>query len=317
MADQPVEPTVESMASDWPWPLQRRVWLATRPQFLPASVLPVLAGTAWGARQAGAFDMAALVLALISVVLVHAGSNVLNDVGDELCGTDRDNVERIYPFSGGSRFIQNGVFSVAQMTRLGVALLVLAAMAGFVLFRLHGWPVIVFGITGIALGSLYSLPRVQLAGRGIGELAVAAGFGPLPVAGAAWLQTGQFDGSALALSMPVACWVAVILLINEVPDIAADRRAGKRTIPVRLGPQRSAAVCAGLQVMAALLLARWQLDEGLPVGSLAWPVLLAVAGLRAAAGIGRGREALAGSIRMTLAVHAAGCAGLIVVALLP
>lgn len=317
MAERPVEPTVESMASDWPWPLQRRVWLATRPQFLPASVLPVAVGTAWGARLAGTLDVTALMLALIAVALVHAGSNVLNDVGDELCGTDRCNADRIYPFSGGSRFIQNGIFSVMQMSRLGIALLAAAMAVGLLLSGLYGWPVLLFGVAGIALGSLYSVPPVQLAGRGFGELVVATGFGPLPVAGAAWLQSGQFDPAWLVLSAPVACWVAAILLVNEVPDIAADRMAGKRTLPVRLGVRRTAWLFVALQLAGALLLAGWQLDQGMRAGSLLWPLLLAAGGLRAASGITGGRQALTVSIRMTLAVHTAGCAGLIVMALQP
>ncbi len=317
MSDRPVEPTVEAMASDWPWPLQRRVWLATRPQFLPASVLPVLIGTAWGARLAGTLDAMALVLALAGTALVHAGSNVLNDVGDELCGTDRCNVDRIYPFSGGSRFIQNGIFSVTQMAHLGIALLVAAVAVGLVLFRFYGWPVILFGVAGIALGSLYSIPPIQLAGHGLGELVVATGFGLLPVAGAAWLQSGQFDPAWLVLSAPVACWVAAILLINEVPDIAADRMAGKRTLPVRLGIRRTAWLFVAVQLTAALLLAGWQFDRGMPAVSLLWPLLLAVGGLRAASGITGSRQALTVSIRITLALHTAGCAGLLAMVLWP
>ena len=78
----------------------RRLFHATRPKFYPASVLPVLAGSAWGFQIAGTFDILAFVLALLATVCVHAGANVLNDVGDE-----QENVGRTTPELDPSTFI--------------------------------------------------------------------------------------------------------------------------------------------------------------------------------------------------------------------
>ena len=168
----------------------RRLWLSTRPAFLTASVLPVLVGTAWGYRVAGEFDALSFALALLATVLVHAASNVLNDVGDDIGGTDNANEERIFPYTGGSRFIQNGVMSAREMKTWGVTLLLLALAPGAGLLWLHGPQVLIFGAVGIALGVLYSIPKVQLSAHGLGETAVALAFGVLPVVGAAWLQSG-------------------------------------------------------------------------------------------------------------------------------
>ena len=98
----------------------RRLWLSTRPAFLTASVPPVLVGSAWGFRIAGEFHALSFTLAVLATVLVHAASNVLNDVGDDIGGTDNANEERIFPYTGGSRFIQNGVMSASEMKAWGM-----------------------------------------------------------------------------------------------------------------------------------------------------------------------------------------------------
>ena len=201
--------------------------------FFTASVAPVVIGTAVGAKRAGILDGTALALALTSVICVHASVNVFNDVFDAMSGADQANAARIHPFTGGSRFIQNGVMNGGEMATFAFVLLGVGSLLGAVLFALKSAAVLLFGAIGIALGILYSLPPVQLAGRGLGELAVAIGFGALPVMGGAWLQSGALSLQALLLSLPLGCWIAAVLIANEVPDAAADAAAGKRTLVVR------------------------------------------------------------------------------------
>jgi 1,4-dihydroxy-2-naphthoate octaprenyltransferase len=281
-----------------------------RPAFFPASVLPVVVGTAWGHAVSGAFDLAVAALALIATMLVHAGANVINDVADEESGADRANTERIFPYTGGSRFIQNQILSVQSMRRFGCGLLVAALLCGTALAWIRGPLVLAFGLVGIALGTLYSLRPAQLAGRGIGEFVIGVAFGVLPVTGAAWLQSGVLDGAALLISVPVASWVTAILLINEVPDVAADAAAGKRTIPVRLGAVGARRVYAGLHLGALLAIVAAVIDGLLsPFALVVPPVLVALGFLNARAirPVAEGREALKQAIERTLAIHAVGC----------
>ena len=210
---------------------------ATRPRFLTASMLPVLAGSAWGVRFAGTVDVPALLLALAATGLVHAASNVYNDVSDEQLGTDRANTTRIAPFTGGSRFIQDGLLGVTDMRRLAGTLALLAVLAGALLAVRSGVAVLAFGLAGGLLGLAYSLPGVRLSGRGLGELAIAAAFGLLPVAGGFWLQSGVLGWPALLLALPASAWVAAVILANEIPDAPSDGTTGKRTLAVRLGPR--------------------------------------------------------------------------------
>lgn len=297
----------------------RRGFLATRPKFYTASVLPVILGTTWAAAAHHAFDVRLFVLATIATVLAHGATNVYNDVTDDANGTDPANVTRIYPYTGGSRFIQNGVLTRAAMLKLAIVLGLAALGIGVWLTFLRGAGVMVLGLAGLAIGALYSMPGVQLSGRGIGEFAVAVGLGALPALGATWLQSGIVDAGSLLLATCISVWVALILLINEVPDAAADAQVGKRTLAVRLGE-------SGVRVLyAALTLVALAAGVALVVrGDLPWWAAVPVAavaalGLVAARGITLAparRGELKKSIEMTLAVHAVGTIALVVAAAL-
>jgi 1,4-dihydroxy-2-naphthoate octaprenyltransferase len=302
-------PSAQTYAGNTVSQTVRRLFDATRPKFFPASVLPVLAGTAWGFHVAGSLDTAVFLLALFATVCVHAACNVLNDVGDDSGGTDRQNEDRIYPYTGGSRFIQAGIMSGPEMARLGISLLALAAVAGLVLLLMKGVMVLYFGLAGIALGVLYSLGPVRLSALGIGETAVAIAFGVIPVAGAAWLQGAALDLSLLVYSVPVSLWVAAILLINEVPDLAADGATGKRTLPVRIGLGGTAILYA-LMNIAALAAFVWLSYTGaLPLLAPLVPIALVLLALRSAKAISEGvadRANMTRAIESTLAIHTVG-----------
>lgn len=307
---RPINPVTEDFAGKSLSRAAKRAFHATRPKFFPASVLPVLAGTAWGAYAANQFDLYVFSLALLATVCVHAASNVLNDVGDEIIGTDRRNEQRIYPYTGGSRFIQMGILTQSRMARLGVALLVIAALAGLALFIEKGPVVLLFGVAGIALGVLYSLGPVKLSAIGLGETAVAIAFGVLPVTGAAWLQGATIDMTLLLFSLPVSAWVAAILLINEVPDIEADAASGKGTLPVRLGLSGTSLLYLLIHASALLVIVTLTLQGHLPLLAPLAPVGLMILAWRASISIRTGIEDRAGmtqAIESTLAIHTIGC----------
>jgi 1,4-dihydroxy-2-naphthoate octaprenyltransferase len=307
MKRQPVlEPSAEALGGSTPGRIAKRYLLATRPMFLPASLLPVILGTVIGSALAGTLDGLAFVLALGAIALVHGAINVLNDVYDDINGTDPANEEHVHPFTGGSRFIQNEVLSRQQMFTWGLVLLGLACVLGLALVLYAGTGVLVFGLMGILLGVAYSVPPVQLASRGLGELSVGLGFGVLPVAGAAWLQTGSISITAVVLSIPVAIWVANILLVNEVPDRNADAQAGKDTLVVRLGKPATATLYRVTNIVAAAVVAGAAVAGLVPLWAAAGPAALALGAWTAGGRIAAAGSDLGGPIRMTLAIHALG-----------
>ena len=307
-ATSPLEPRFEDLAGDAPGRKARRLFLATRPKFLTASVLPVIVGTAWGATLAGQFDALAAVLALLATALVHAASNVINDVGDDVTGTDRTNIERIYPYTGGSRFIQNQIMTAAEMHRWGWTLIAIASVLGLVLALLKGPTVIALGLAGIAIAWAYSAPSLQLSGKGVGEFFLMIAFGLLPAGGAAWLQSGVFDIVTVLMALPLGIWVMLILWINEVPDRRADAASGKRTLVVRLGLDGARHGYRLLHVLAyaaiIALVVRGTLPWWVAVGGL----VVMAGGFKAAAGIGENvdRAVLTKSIEMTIGLQTIG-----------
>ena len=307
---RPLNPLPEEFAGQSAARRLKRLAHATRPKFFPASVLPVVAGTAWGAAVSGALDAYVFAIALVATVCVHAASNVLNDVGDDDLGTDRINEDRIYPYTGGSRFIQMGILGRHEMRRWGIGLLLIAALLGGLLLVEKGPTILVFGLAGIALGVLYSLGPVKLSSLGLGEAAVAAAFGVLPVTGAAWLQGAAVDTSLVLFSLPIGFWVGAILLINEVPDIAADAASGKNTLPVRFGLTGTARIYLALHSAAALVTAYLAYANAVPLLAPLIPFALLLLAARAAAAIRIGvadRSSMTQAIETTLGIHTIGC----------
>jgi len=292
-----VEPSAQQFAGDSFAQTARRLFHATRPKFFPASALPVLVGTAWGVQTSSKFAFLVFALALLATVCVHAASNVLNDVGDDSGGTDRQNEDRIYPYTGGSRFIQTGIMSAREMARLGISLLAVAAIAGLVLLALKGPMILYFGLVGVALGVLYSLGPARLSSLGIGETAVAIGFGVVPVAGAAWLQGAALDTSLLLFSLPVSAWVA------------ADGATGKRTLPVRLGLPGTAILYVVLHVAATATTGWLAFTGAMPLLAPLIPVALLILAIRSGLAIRKGvedRNSMTHAIEGTLAIHTIG-----------
>ena len=159
------------------------------------------------------------------------------------------------------------------------------------------------------LGVLYSLGPVRLSALGIGETAVAVAFGIIPVAGAAWLQGAALDADLLIFAVPISLWVAAILLINEVPDVIADGKTGKRTLPVRIGLGGTAAVYLAMNIVAVAAVGWLSYDGALPLLAPLVPIALLFLALRATSAIRRGvedRPNMTRAIESTLAIHTAG-----------
>ena len=205
---------------------------ATRLPFLTASVVPALLGTAIAWKD-GALDLALFALTLVGAACFHIGANIINDYFDHRSGADEANLTPT-PFSGGSRLIQRGLYGPKDTRNLALIFYSLGGLTGLALLALSGWPVLFFGLAGFLLGWLYTAPPARLAHRGLGELAVAVGFGPVIVQGSYWVQTGRLSAEAFVASIPLALLIAAVLYINEIPDRPWDARAGKRTLVTRL-----------------------------------------------------------------------------------
>ncbi|MBL8490283.1 MAG: prenyltransferase [Rhodocyclaceae bacterium] len=259
----PAEPTLAAL----PNPVLR-YFAATRPAFLSVTFVGCILGLACAAGSGLTLHPASATLTLFFALVAHAGANVLNDYYDSRSGCDAANTERVFPFTGGSRFIQNGVISERAAGLFGYAMLAAVVPAGLWLAWHSASGLILIGLLGLVVGWAYSAPPLKLQGRGFGEYAITAAW-LLIVVGTDFVQRSAFSFAPVAAGLGYALLVANVLYINQFPDIRADALAGKRTLVVRLGAARArwgygliAALCYGW-VIAMVLLGR------LPVAALA------------------------------------------------
>ena len=147
-----------------------------RAPFLTVSILPVVLAAAIARSDTHSWDPLLFWLTLAGAVLLHLGSNTINDWFDHRSGNDEVNVEFVSPFTGGSRMIQAGFVTPRGVLTLSIVLFALAMFIGIYLYTVRGPAIILFGITGLVLGILYTEPRAMLAGRGLGEIAIFLAF---------------------------------------------------------------------------------------------------------------------------------------------
>ena len=273
---RPHEPTLTAL----PNPLLR-YFAATRPAFLSVTFVACLLGLGSAAHGGIAIAPTLATVTLLFALVAHAGANVINDYHDDLSGCDAANVERQFPFTGGSRFIQNGVISQHAMGVYGHLLIASVIPAGIWLTLASAPGLLLIGLAGLVIGWAYSAPPFRLQSRGAGEFAIAAGW-ILVVAGSDFVQRRGFAFDPVAAGLGYALLVANVLYINQFPDVKADAQAGKHTLVVRLGtgPARwGYALIAVLAYLWTVLMVLW---EQLPAAALValFPALASFAAAR-------------------------------------
>jgi len=235
-------------------------WLflrATRLPFLTATLVPILLGIAVAAWVNG-FSWWLALLTVIGGACIHLGLNVANDVFDTASGVDQANVNPTQ-FSGGSRVVLYGLMSLRTIALMSLGFYAAGIAIGIGLAAARGWDLLWLGVAGALLSFFYTAPPLRLVHRGLGEIVVALGFGPIMTLGAYFVQAQEYDVEPLLASLPVGILIALVLYVNEVPDRPADAAAGKRTLPVRLskdvivnGYAASVALAFGLIVVFAV-----------------------------------------------------------------
>jgi 1,4-dihydroxy-2-naphthoate polyprenyltransferase len=238
-------------------------WLflrATRLPFLTATFVPVLLGIAVAGSQ-DAFNWWVALLTVIGGACIHLGLNVANDVFDTTSGADAANVNPTQ-FSGGSRVVHYGLMSLRTITLLSAGFYAAGIAIGLVLAATRGWDLLWLGVAGVLLSLFYTAPPLRLVHRGLGEIVVALGFGPIMTLGAYFVQAQEYDLEPLLASLPVGILIALVLYVNEVPDRPADASAGKGTLPVRLSKDAivngyAAAVALAFALIVVFAAAGW------------------------------------------------------------
>ena len=211
------------------------VWFAaTRPAFLSVTFVGVLLGIASTIHDQTFRSIPLAMVALFFALIAHAGANVINDYYDALSGCDDTNTERITPFTGGSRFIQDGLLTQHQTKLFGYGLLASVIPAGFFLLTQSGLDLLWIGLAGLMSGWAYSAPPLKLQSRGLGEIAIMFAW-VMVTLGSAFVQSHNLSTTTMVAALAYAPLVANVLFVNQIPDRNADAYAGKKTLIVRHG----------------------------------------------------------------------------------
>jgi 1,4-dihydroxy-2-naphthoate octaprenyltransferase len=220
--------------------------MAARIRTLPAAVAPVLVGTAL-AGYGHVFHALRFLAALAGAVFIQVGTNLSNDYSDARRGADtEDRLGPVRVTAGG--LVPPRQVLVATYISFGAAVLV-----GIYLIAVAGWVLLAIGAASILAGVLYTGGPRPYGYEGLGELFVFLFFGLVAVTGSFYVQVKHLDWQAFALAVPVGLLAAAILVVNNVRDVDTDRRAGKRTLAVRLGRDRTRALFAAMIYLSYLL----------------------------------------------------------------
>lgn len=224
------------------------VFQAARPNFLSLTPVCVLLGIAAAVQSAGHVDFGESLLVLLAALLGSTSVNLLNEYHDFRSGLDQLTART--PFSGGSGSLPAHPEAAAATGAAGALALAGSVAIGLYFIADKGLALLPLGLIGAALVVAYTplITRWPL----LCLLAPGLGFGPVMVAGSAFVLSGDYTWTAAVASLPPLFLASNLLLINQFPDVEADRQVGRRHLPIVLG-RRRAAVLFGAMLIAAYL----------------------------------------------------------------
>ncbi len=222
MTEQPLSPT--------------QAWLESlRPKTLPLAFSAIVVGTALAWWQ-GHFNPLVAILALVTAGLLQILSNLANDYGDAVKGSDKP--DRIGPLRG----MQKGAITQQQMKRALIVTIVLTCVSGLALVAVACETMtdfigfLVLGCLSIVAAITYTMGNRPYGYIGLGDISVLVFFGWLSVMGSWYLQAHSVIPAIILPATACGLLATAVLNINNLRDIDSDRQNGKNTLVVRLGP---------------------------------------------------------------------------------
>ena len=204
-------------------------FLACRPKTLSVSLSPVLVGTAIAWHDSGTVLWLPLLAAAFGAAFIQIGTNLFNDVGDFLRGTDTPC--RLGP----KRATAEGWLTPGKVKAGAWLSFALAFLCGIYLVAHGGWPIVAIGLASLTAGWAYTGGPKPIAYGPLGEVFVFIFFGLVAVGGSYYLQTLGLTTLALTAAALVGIHAAAVITVNNYRDLDGDAKSGKRTLAVHLG----------------------------------------------------------------------------------
>ena len=204
----------------------------SRPRTLPAAIAPVVVGTGL-AINADSLRIGRACLALLVALALQIGVNFANDYSDGIRGTDNNRV-------GPVRLVGQGMASPRSVRLAAFIAFGIACLAGLALvIATQAWWLLLVGLACVSAAWLYTGGPKPYGYHGLGEVFVLIFFGLVPVVGTCYVQSGTITLAAFIASIGVGTLACAVLVTNNLRDLPSDQQAGKNTLAVRIGVQRT------------------------------------------------------------------------------
>ncbi len=215
-------------------------WTAIRPYSFPASIMPVIYGSLLAIllNEGQKFNFIDFILCVIGSVLVHIGSNLINDIYDYQKGIDKEDKDAGIPH-GGSLVLSKKLMSPSKMMNGAILSLFLAGLTGIYLMLNAGIWIFYLMIFGFIMAVFYTAKPLQLKYFAFGDIMVFLSFGSGMTLGAYIVQTHHFSFIPVLLSLPFGLLIIAILHSNNIRDVKFDSRFGVKTVAIILGEKLS------------------------------------------------------------------------------
>jgi len=220
--------------------------LGARPKTLPAAVVPVALGTA-AVGDLGDVIWWRAAAALVVALALQLATNFVNDYADGERGTDDDRV-------GPIRLVGSGLATAREVKIAALVSFAVAGLAGGTLALAVGPELLLVGIASAVAAWAYTGGPRPYGYLGLGEVFVFVFFGLVATMGSTYVHIESVTGVSAAASVLAGCLAVALLVINNLRDIPGDTVAGKQTLAVRLGDQRTRGFYSVLIVLSAAVI---------------------------------------------------------------
>lgn len=226
--------------------IYRNWFLASRPWSFSMTALSVSVGAALAGMD-GTFSWPLYLYTLLTMIILHAATNLMNDHYDVLNGVDNPGAStaqyRPHP-------LVEGKLEPDHVKIAAYLLYAIAITAGIYLAVLRGWTILTIGAIGVLASITYTAPPFKYKYIGLGEFSVFLMWGPLMVEGSYFVQRQMLTKSAFWVSLPFGALVALVLLVNNLRDMKDDEKKGIRTLPLLIGRSNGVRLYVALVVIA-------------------------------------------------------------------
>ncbi len=210
-------------------------WHAARFHFIPPSIFPVCIGAIVSWATKNLFSIWYFFLVLIAVIINHIALNMTDDYYDYKHSVDQLYPGEKNPYTGGSGTLTSGLIKPKSMFRVFFVLYTITIIIGIYLIYMRGLVVLIFGLIGVFSSFFYTAPPIKFSHYGFGEIVMLINFGTILGLGSFYIHSQAINLEAFFATLPCGVMLFSMIIINEIPDIEEDKRAGKFTLVARFG----------------------------------------------------------------------------------